>query len=232
MNGQGSHSTFSRSLYLPLKRLIDIVSSALLLLVLAPLLVVIWVAVRLSSDGPALFSQERIGRYAVPFVIWKFRTMSVNAPDLRNADGSTFSAADDSRVTRFGRVLRSTSLDELPQLWNVLVGDMSLVGGRPDLPDGVQRYTGDQVDRLLVRPGMTSWAIVNGRNNVPVDIRRELDAWYARNVSLALDVKILLLTIKVVIGRNDVVNDYSKGLAMSGADTKTSSKATTTVRMK
>lgn len=232
MTDQHFRPSFWRSLYPPLKRLIDIVGSALVLLMLAPLLVVIWVAIRVSSDGPALFAQERVGRHGAPFVMWKFRTMRVNAPDLRNADGTTFNAADDSRVTRIGRVLRSTSLDEIPQLWNVLAGDMSFVGGRPDLPDGVLRYTGDQVDRLLVRPGMTSWAIVNGRNNVPVDTRRELDAWYARNVSLALDVKILLMTIWVVIGRDGVINDYSKGTAMSGRNAKAPDEAAPTVKLK
>ncbi|HEX9484099.1 MAG TPA: sugar transferase, partial [Gemmatimonadaceae bacterium] len=124
-----------------------------------------------------------------------------------------FNGGDDPRVTRIGRLLRATSLDELPQLFNVLIGDMSLVGGRPDLPSGVAGYKPHQRDRLLVRPGITSWAMLHGRNNVPLDERRDLDAWYAHHVDLLLDIRILMGTLRIVIRRDGVVNEYSRRLA-------------------
>jgi lipopolysaccharide/colanic/teichoic acid biosynthesis glycosyltransferase len=193
-----------------IKRPFDIVCSAIALVVLSPVFVVVALLVRSTSPGPALFRQVRVGRHGLPFVMLKFRTMRVNAPDLRNADGTTFNALDDPRVTRVGRRLRSTSLDELPQLVNVLAGDMSLVGGRPDLPEGVAGYLPHQRDRLNVRPGITSWAVLHGRNNVPLDQRRDLDAWYANHVGFLLDLRILLRTALIVLKREGVINEYSK----------------------
>jgi undecaprenyl phosphate N,N'-diacetylbacillosamine 1-phosphate transferase len=196
--------------YRYLKRPIDASVALLALVLLAPLLAVIAIAIRMDSAGPALYRQRRVGRWGHPFVMLKFRSMVQGAPDLRNPDGSTFNARHDARVTRLGRFLRAWSLDELPQLWNILLGDMSLIGGRPDLPDAVQTYEGNQGDRLLVRPGLTSLAITGGRNNVPVARRRDLDAWYARNVSFRLDMRIVLYTIRIVVRREGVINDISK----------------------
>jgi lipopolysaccharide/colanic/teichoic acid biosynthesis glycosyltransferase len=125
----------------------------------------------------------------------KFRTMVANAPDLRNPDGSTYSGADDPRVTPLGRLLRKTSLDELPQLWNVVRGDMSLVGPRPDLPDQSRHYSADDWRRLEVRPGITGLAQVSGRNELPWSERRALDLRYVAGMSLGLDLRILLRTL-------------------------------------
>ncbi len=150
----------------------------------------------------------------------KFRTMAWNAPDLRNADGSTFNAEHDPRVTRIGRVLRKTSFDELPQLWNVLCGEMSLVGPRPELPDGVTGYLPGQFKRLDVLPGMTGWAVVHGRNNVPVSRRRDLDAWYAQHASFWLDLKILAKTVALVVrskGINRGTSSPSADVSAGGA---------------
>jgi len=148
------------------KRLVDIVISTVVLLVLSPILLLIAFTVRLTSPGPVLFRQTRVGKDGKPFTCYKFRTMYVDAPDIRNPDGSSFNAPDDPRVTRVGRFLRKTTLDELPQFINVLKGDMSIVGPRPDLPDQVRFYSERHKKRLLVKPGMTGWAWIHGRNSI------------------------------------------------------------------
>ncbi len=196
--------------YLFVKRLIDVGVAATGLVVVSPILIITAMLIKASSPGPVIFRQPRLGRSGVVFDILKFRTMAVGAPDIRNSDGSTFNAKDDPRLIRYGAVLRKFSIDELPQLWNVLVGEMSLVGGRPDLPDAIKRYSAKQRDRLLVRPGMTSLAIVNGRNNLAVEKRWDLDAWYARNLSFTLDLQILYRTVVLVISGANVINDLSK----------------------
>jgi lipopolysaccharide/colanic/teichoic acid biosynthesis glycosyltransferase len=182
----------------------DIAVSAVLLLATAPFLLLIAILIRLTSEGPALFRQKRIGKNGRVFTILKFRTMIQNAPDLRNPDGSTFNGDKDPRVTKIGRLLRKTSCDELPQLLNVLRGEMSLVGPRPELPEGPLSYTRSQFARLKVRPGITGLAAVEGRNNVPVSVRRDLDAQYAENWSFLLDLKVLARTIPIVLERRGV----------------------------
>ena len=149
-----------------MKRLLDVSVAGGALVLLSPVLAAIAVAVRLTSPGPALYRAQRIGRRGEPFEMLKFRSMVPGAPDVRNADGSTYSGAEDPRVTRLGRFLRQSSLDELPQLWNVLRGDMSLVGPRPELPDQLQSYSAHERRRLEVRPGITGLAQVSGRNDL------------------------------------------------------------------
>jgi lipopolysaccharide/colanic/teichoic acid biosynthesis glycosyltransferase len=166
------------------------------------------IAVRLSSPGPVLFRQQRLGKKGVVFPFYKFRSMVVNAPDIRNADGSTFNADNDPRVTRVGRLLRKTSLDELPQLISVLKGDMSLVGPRPDVADALRIYRPQDYIRLTVKPGITGWAAIHGRNTVPLDQRRDLDIEYVTKYSLRLDIEILLRTIPYVLASRGV-NTYS-----------------------
>jgi len=191
-----------------IKRLMDLIASAAALLVLSPILLVLAVVIRLDSRGPALFCQPRLGERRVLFTIYKFRTMQVNAPDVRNADGSTFNADNDPRVTRVGRFLRKTSLDELPQLISVLKGDMSLVGPRPDVADALRIYRPQDYIRLTVKPGITGWAAIHGRNTVPLDQRRDLDIEYVTKYSLRLDIEILLRTIPYVLASRGV-NTYS-----------------------
>jgi lipopolysaccharide/colanic/teichoic acid biosynthesis glycosyltransferase len=164
----------------------------------------LWIAIRLTSPGRPIFRQARVGKKGREFVILKFRTMVRDAPDLRNPDNSTFNSDDDPRLTSIGRLLRRTSLDELPQLINVIRGEMSLVGPRPELPEGPGTYLPHQFARLAVRPGITGWAAVNGRNNIPMHIRRDMDAWYAENWSLALDVRILWQTLRIVLHREGI----------------------------
>jgi lipopolysaccharide/colanic/teichoic acid biosynthesis glycosyltransferase len=183
------------------KRFFDITVAIASLIVLAPILGLIAVAIKLSSRGPVLFTQERIGWQGRIFRIVKFRSMVRNAPYLRNPDGSAYSSDTDLRVTRLGRILRRTSLDELPQLWNVVRGEMSLIGPRPELAEGVRSYRLADFRRLNVRPGMTGWAVVHGRNDVPITRRRELDTWYADHASFRLDLEILFKTMATVMDR-------------------------------
>ena len=149
-----------------LKRILDVGGALAVTMILSPLLVATALAIRISHGPPVLFTQPRLGRGGRPFRILKFRTMKTGAPDLRQADGSVIAATSDARVTRLGRVLRQTSIDELPQLWNVLRGDMSLVGPRPDLVDQLRLYRADEMAKLAVAPGMTGLAMVRGRNAI------------------------------------------------------------------
>ncbi len=175
-----------------IKRGADIVISLLLLILLSPLLLAIGIGVKITSPGPVLFRQERIGKNKKPFVMLKFRSMRTDV----NHDGWTTDA--DSRKTRFGSLIRKFSLDELPQLWNVLIGQMSLVGPRPELPVFVQRFKEEvplYLVRQQVRPGMTGWAQVNGlRGDTSIEERVDYDIWYIQNWSLALDIRILFRT--------------------------------------
>lgn len=181
------------------KRATDVAVAAVGLAVLSPLMLLLAAAVRATSPGPALFRQARLGKNGVPFQILKFRTMIVNAPDLRNPDGSAFTGAQDARVTPLGRWLRLSSLDELPQLINVLRGDMSLVGPRPDQPDQLRFYTPEEKARLLVKPGITGLAQLSGRNHIPWIERKQMDLEYVKKRSLLLDFMILLRTIPAVL---------------------------------
>ena len=181
-----------------MKRLFDVVVSACALLVLAlPLLVVIWM-VRRKLGSPVFFTQVRPGMHGKPFKMVKFRSMTSE----RGTDGELLPDAE--RLTPFGRFLRSTSLDELPELWNVLKGDMSLVGPRPLLMEYLPLYSPEQARRHEVRPGITGWAQVNGRNTISWEDKFKLDVWYVDHCSLWLDIKILWLTVKKVLVREGI----------------------------
>lgn len=187
-----------------MKRVLDIVVSATALAVLAPLAILCAVAVKLSSRGPVLFSQLRLGQYGKPFRLWKFRSMYHRCADYRNPDGSAYTGADDPRVTPIGRFLRATSLDELPQLWNVLRGHMSLVGPRPDQADQHRFYSEEERRKLLVKPGLTGLAQISGRNAISWAQRKALDVEYVERRSLRLDLLILCRTIPYVCLRRDL----------------------------
>jgi lipopolysaccharide/colanic/teichoic acid biosynthesis glycosyltransferase len=186
------------------KRFFDLTVASAALVVFAPVLGLIAVVIKVSSRGPVLFTQERIGWRGRTFRILKFRSMVHNAAYIRNPDGSAYSSDTDLRVTRLGRILRRTSLDEIPQLWNVVRGEMSLIGPRPELPEGTQSYRPADFRRLNVRPGMTGWAVVHGRNGVPIHMRRDLDTWYADHAGFLLDLRILLKTIATVMVRQGI----------------------------
>lgn len=181
-----------------MKRALDLLGSSVGLVLLAPLLAAIAAIVRLSLGRPVLFRQLRPGLEARPFVLYKFRTMR----HARDEDGEPMS--DAARMTRIGAFLRSTSLDELPELWNVLRGDMSLVGPRPLLMEYVPLYTAWQARRHAVRPGITGWAQVNGRNAARWEERFEMDVWYVDNRSFLLDLRILIRTTISVLRRDGI----------------------------
>jgi undecaprenyl phosphate N,N'-diacetylbacillosamine 1-phosphate transferase len=193
------------------KRAIDIAGSSAALGLLCPLMTLIAVALRLHSPGSVLFRQQRLARGGIAFRLYKFRTMIVDAPDIRNEDGSSFNSPVDARVTRVGRFLRRTSLDELPQLFNVLVGEMSLVGPRPDQVDQARFYTDAEWGRSAVKPGITGLAQINGRNAIRWAERTQIDLEYVRNQSLLLDLRILWQTIPYVLASQDIyINEVSE----------------------
>ena len=180
------------------KRVFDLALSSFALLLLAPVLVVVTLLVRLRLGSPVLFKQVRPGLHGEPFTIYKFRSMT----DAHGADGEPL--PDAQRLTPFGKFLRSSSLDELPELFNVLKGDMSLVGPRPLVMDYLARYSPEQARRHDLRPGITGWAQVNGRNAISWQERFELDVWYVDNWSVWLDLKILWLTATKVLKREGI----------------------------
>ncbi len=182
----------------PGKRLFDLLGATLLLALLAPLLALLALCVRLKLGAPVVFRQQRPGLHGRPFVLYKFRTMT----DRRDAAGALLPDAE--RLTPFGRWLRSSSLDELPELINVLQGAMSLVGPRPLLMEYLPRYTPAQMRRHEVKPGLTGWAQVNGRNNITWEQRFALDVWYVDHLSWRLDLRILLLTLWVTLTRQNI----------------------------
>jgi lipopolysaccharide/colanic/teichoic acid biosynthesis glycosyltransferase len=195
-----------RLVELGIKRGIDAASSAVGLLLLTPLLLVVAAAIRMTSPGPAIFRHQRLGKNGVPYTVYKFRTMYEDAEGRtqRDAQGATVIPEVDPRVTPLGRFLRSWSLDELPQLWNVLRGDMSLVGPRPDELLAIGLYNERERLRLCMRPGLTGLAVVNGRNQIPWRERIEWDVRYVETFSLELDLSILLRTVKVILGREGI----------------------------
>jgi lipopolysaccharide/colanic/teichoic acid biosynthesis glycosyltransferase len=182
-----------------IKRLLDVVLSGLALLVLSPLLLVVTVWLHYANHGAgAFFTQERPGRYGKIFRIYKYKTMT----DERDAEGVLL--PDAQRLTPVGRFVRSTSIDELPQLWNVLTGDMSLIGPRPLLKNFLYLYDKKQMHRHDVSPGITGWAQVNGRNLCTYSKKFEYDLWYVNHISFTLDLKIILMTISNVLRRDDI----------------------------
>ena len=180
-----------------LPRWVDLALASLGLVVMAPPLALAAVAIRLESRGPAIYRQRRVGRDGVEFELWKLRTMRADAEPSGTWEPLE---AGDPRVTRVGEFLRRFSLDELPNLVNVVRGEMAIVGPRPTIPEQVSEYTQRQRRRLEALPGLTGWAQVNGRAGIPWDERIELDVWYVDNRSLAIDLRILARTARLLLG--------------------------------
>jgi lipopolysaccharide/colanic/teichoic acid biosynthesis glycosyltransferase len=179
----------------PLKRGLDVVGSCILVVILLPFLLLVAVLIKLNSQGPAIFRQERIGKDGVPFELWKFRSMDTNVPPYERSPTSS----SDPRLTALGRILRRLSIDELPQLINVLKGDMSLVGPRPEMPYIVEKYGALERQRLRVKPGITGlWQISPARAN-PIHEHIEYDLFYIEHRSLLMDCSILVRTVAAVI---------------------------------
>ena len=188
------------------KRLFDVLLSLTLLLILWPIFLIIAVAIKLDSKGPVLFLQERIGKGGKVFKIYKFRSMCVGA---EHTGSGVYSGKGDARVTKVGKFLRATSLDELIQIVNILKGDMSFIGPRPPLtyhPWPIEEYTEEQLRMFEVRPGITGWAQVNGRKEVEWNKRIKLNVWYVDHVSLLLDIKIIFMTVFKVFTNADNEN--------------------------
>ena len=184
-----------------IKRLFDFTAAAVMIVILTPIYIVVGVLLFCFLGRPVLFKQLRPGQHGKPFSIYKFRTMG----DERSDSGELLS--DELRLTRFGRLLRASSIDELPELWNVIKGDMSLVGPRPLLLEYLPLYNDEQKRRMEVRPGITGWAQINGRNTLSWEDRFQYDVWYVDNRSFWLDLKILLLTIVRVIRADGISQD-------------------------
>jgi len=196
--GEKSDRKMKRTGQLIAKRVLDIIVSSVALIVLFPLMALIALAIKLDDGGPVLYVQDRVGKDGRVFRCYKFRTMVVGA----ESKGLGLEVAkDDPRITRVGKILRHWRLDEIPQCFNVLKGDMSVVGPRPAFPSQVARYTPYQQRRLEMKPGMAGWAFVNGNNAIPWDKRIELDVWYVDHWSLWLDFVILLKAVGVVLRR-------------------------------
>ena len=188
------------------KRAFDVLFSFILLLLLSPLFIIVSVAVKLDSKGPVFFKQERIGLNARVFKIYKFRSMCVGAESMGTGQ---YSFSGDPRVTRVGKILRATSLDELPQLINIIKGDMSFIGPRPPLtyhPWEISEYTDEQLRMFELRPGITGWAQVHGRKDVEWRERIRLNVWYVDNCTFLLDIRIFFKTIFSIVKNEDNVN--------------------------
>ena len=189
-----------------LKRLFDILLSLLVLVILSPVFLITAIAIKIDSKGPVLFKQERLGKGGRVFKIYKFRSMCVNA---EHTGSGVYSGKGDARVTRVGRIIRATSIDELPQAVNILKGDMSFIGPRPPLtyhPWPIEEYTDEQRKMFDVRPGITGWAQINGRKAVEWHDRIKLSVWYVEHLTMWLDIKIFFLTFFKVFTNADNEN--------------------------
>ena len=198
------------------KRLLDIVIGVIALVPVCLVILIFGIAIKLEDGGPVFYNAPRVGKDGRDFIMDKLRSMRVNAPDLVMEDGSTYNGADDPRMTKVGALLRKTSLDELPQFLNVLKGDMSVVGPRPDLRRETELYTGEEGLKLTVKPGITGYAAVMGRNSLPWHDRLTLDVYYVKHISFALDAKVFFRTFTTVFKQ--------EGIYVEGDDNAESAK--------
>lgn len=193
--------------YFIIKRFMDLLGSFFGIICLSPILIVVALAIKFQSKGPIFFTQYRIGKDGVPFKMYKFRSMVINAEELleklhdkNEMSGPMFKIKEDPRLTKIGKFIRKTSIDELPQLFNVLKGEMSLVGPRPSLQKEVAQFTLYQKQRLIAKPGLTCYWQISGRNNIGFEEWMEMDIQYCRDRSIWLDIKLILKTVRVLFG--------------------------------
>lgn len=186
------------------KRLLDILLGIIAMPFLLILIIIFGPAIWLEDRGPIFYNAPRMGKDFVPYTMYKFRSMKVNAPDLVMEDGSTYNGADDPRMTRVGAFMRKTSLDEFPQFLNVLKGDMSVIGPRPDLERETELYRGNEAEKLKVKPGITGYAAVYGRNAIPWHDRLKLDVYYVQHLSFALDAKVFFRTFSTIFRQEGI----------------------------
>lgn len=186
------------------KRVFDIFLAIIVLPFWFVIMIIIGTIIYFQDKGPIFYNAPRLGKDGRIFKMYKFRSMKVNAPDLRNEDGSTFNSEDDPRLTSIGKFIRKTSLDEIPQLLNIIKGDMSIIGPRPDLPEHVELYEGNEKRKLEVRPGVSGYNQAYYRNTIPWKERIKNDIYYIDNLSICLDIKIFFKTAISVLKREDV----------------------------
>lgn len=191
-------------MYWCVKRIFDIAVSILALPVFVIIYVFVAVAIKLEDNGPVFYKAERLGKNGKKFLMYKFRSMKVNSPNIVNADGNTYNAVDDPRVTKIGHFLRETSIDETPQIINILKGEMSVIGPRASEWNEYSTYMPDEMDKLKVRPGVTGYTQAYYRNSLSSREKRLNDAWYANNTSLWLDLKIFFKSIAVVLKHDNL----------------------------
>ena len=203
-NRSKSRTGYKGIYQLQVKRMIDLILSILILPFALMIMIPIAIAVKLSDGGPIIYRSKRLGIGLKVFDMFKCRSMKVGAPDIRNADGSTFNAEDDERVTKVGRFLRETSLDEIPQLFNIIKGDMSIIGPRAGDVESKDTYLDDEKDKLLIKPGVSGFSQAYYRNSIGVREKRLLDAAYAHNVSFWLDIRIFIHTVLIVLRRKNI----------------------------
>lgn len=194
-------------MYNAFKRIMDFFICLCAFPFLGIIMAIVAIAIKLDDGGPVFYMAERIGKDSKRILMYKFRSMKIDAENIINADGSTYNAADDPRVTKVGKFIRETSIDELPQLLNVIKGEMSLIGPRASEWYTVDTYLPDEIDKMKVRPGITGYTQAYYRNSMSPREKRVLDAWYANNVSLKLDIKIFFKTIAVVLKRENVYSN-------------------------
>jgi len=187
-----------------IKRVCDLLFAIALLPFVSAVIAVAGLLIRLEDRGPVFYNSKRVGRGGAVFIMYKLRTMKVNAPDIRNEDGSTFNSATDPRLTRIGKLLRQTSIDELPQIVNIVKGEMSFVGPRPEIPDEVLCYGANDFRKLDTLPGITGYNQAFFRNSIPFKQRLKNDVYYVENASFLLDVRVILQTILVCVGQRGI----------------------------
>lgn len=197
-------------IYRGFKRVIDIIFSLMCMPLMLLFLIVLGPIIYYQDKGKIFYKAPRIGKSGKTFNMYKFRSMKLNSPDIRNKDGSTFNSENDPRLTKIGSVIRRTSIDEVPQIINILRGDMSLIGPRPELPSALIKYTEREKRRLDVRPGITGYSQAFFRNTISMAEKREYDIYYVENISLVLDLKIFFKTLQGIIMKKGIYNSENQ----------------------
>lgn len=191
------------------KRTIDIIGSLILFVPFVFIFMGVYIAIKIDDRGPVFYKGERLGKDGKSFKMYKFRSMKVNAPDWRLEDGSTYNDENDPRQTRVGKFLRKTSLDEIPQIINVLKGEMSLIGPRPDTVDSYETYSDEEKKRLDVLPGITGYSQAFYRNSISANEKIKNDIYYVRKLGLLIDIKVVIKTIYIIVKKDNVYNNIS-----------------------
>lgn len=204
-----------------IKRILDIIICIIGLPFFVILLIIFGLLIKIEDNGPIFYKADRIGKDSKLYKMYKFRSMKVNAPTILNKDGSTYSSKDDSRVTKIGKFMRETSIDETPQIINVLKGDMSIIGPRASLAGALGTYQEDEIDKMIVKPGITGYTQAYYRNGLSNREKRLNDAWYARNVSFWLDIKIFFRTIITIVKREGLYTNDGSNIEMKNEKMKT-----------